>query len=103
MVICDTSGRLHTNYKLMEELVKSFQVIQKKGRKVTSEVLLVLDGTTGVAALACRKSQPSFRRMLMVARLHFNIGGLAAAKGLFWIISCFQLFKTAHTLQSSCH
>ena len=47
VVICDTSGRLHTNYKLMEELAKSFQAIQKKSKKVASEVLLVLDGTTG--------------------------------------------------------
>ena len=47
IVICDTSGRLHTNYKLMEELAKSFQVIQKKSKKVDMEVLLVLDGTTG--------------------------------------------------------
>lgn len=49
IVICDTSGRLHTNYKLMEELAKSFQVIQKKSKKVDMEVLLVLDGTTGEA------------------------------------------------------
>ena len=47
IVICDTSGRLHTNYKLMEELAKSYQVIQKKSKTVAAEVLLVLDGTTG--------------------------------------------------------
>ena len=51
MIICDTSGRLHTNYKLMEELAKSYKVIQKKGKKIASEVLLVLDGTTGEPAL----------------------------------------------------
>lgn len=47
MVICDTSGRLHTNYRLMEELAKCHRAIQKKVRGAPSEVLLVLDGTTG--------------------------------------------------------
>ena len=47
VVICDTSGRLHTNYKLMEELAKSHRAIQKKVKGAPHEVLLVLDGTTG--------------------------------------------------------
>ena len=47
VVICDTSGRLHTNYKLMEELAKCHRAIQKKLKGAPHEVLLVLDGTTG--------------------------------------------------------
>ena len=46
VVICDTSGRLHTNWRLMEELADSHKAIQKKVKRV-NEVLLVLDGTTG--------------------------------------------------------
>ena len=47
VVICDTSGRLHTNYRLMEELAKCHRSIQKKIKGAPNEVLLVLDGTTG--------------------------------------------------------
>lgn len=47
VAICDTSGRLHTNYKLMEELAKCHRSIQKKIKGAPQEVLLVLDGTTG--------------------------------------------------------
>ena len=47
VVICDTSGRLHTNYKLMEELAKCHRAIKKKVKGAPHEVLLVLDGTTG--------------------------------------------------------
>lgn len=47
VAICDTSGRLHTNWKLMEELEKCHRAIQKKVRNAPNEVLLVLDGTTG--------------------------------------------------------
>lgn len=49
MAICDTSGRLHTNWKLMEELAKCHRAIQKKVRGAPNEVLLVLDGTTGAS------------------------------------------------------
>lgn len=47
MVICDTSGRLHTNAGLMEELAKSKRAIGKRLPGAPHEVLLVLDGTTG--------------------------------------------------------
>lgn len=49
VVICDTSGRLHTNYKLMDELSRCYQAIQKKAKRMPLEVLLVLDGTTGIS------------------------------------------------------
>ena len=47
VVICDTSGRLHTNVGLMEELAKCKRAITKRLPGAPHEVLLVLDGTTG--------------------------------------------------------
>lgn len=45
VVIIDTAGRLHTKSGLMDELGKVKRVIEKKAK--VSEVLLVLDATTG--------------------------------------------------------
>ncbi len=50
IVICDTSGRLHTNVSLMDELAKCKRAITKRMASAPHEVLLVLDGTTGGAA-----------------------------------------------------
>ena len=47
MVICDTSGRLHTNIGLMEELAKCKRSISKRMEGAPHETLLILDGTTG--------------------------------------------------------
>ena len=49
IVICDTSGRLHTNVSLMDELAKCKRAITKRMASAPHEVLLVLDGTTGGA------------------------------------------------------
>jgi fused signal recognition particle receptor len=46
LVLGDTAGRLHTKYNLMEELRKVRRVAEKPPAKL-SEVLLVLDATTG--------------------------------------------------------
>jgi fused signal recognition particle receptor len=46
LVMADTAGRLHTNSNLMEELRKVRRVADKGSGTVT-EVLLVLDATTG--------------------------------------------------------
>ena len=51
VVICDTSGRLHTNVKLMDELAKCKRAVGKRLTKAPHETLLVLDGTTGVLSL----------------------------------------------------
>ncbi|KAL6613789.1 hypothetical protein ACP70R_036059 [Stipagrostis hirtigluma subsp. patula] len=51
VVLCDTSGRLHTNYGLMEELVSCRKVIAKALPGAPNEILLVLDGTTGLNML----------------------------------------------------
>ncbi len=46
LVLCDTAGRLHTKTNLMEELRKVRRVAAKGAGRVT-EVLLVIDATTG--------------------------------------------------------
>jgi fused signal recognition particle receptor len=47
----DTAGRLHTKHNLMQELQKLHRVIGKQLADAPHEVLLVLDGTTGMNAL----------------------------------------------------
>jgi fused signal recognition particle receptor len=46
LVLADTAGRLHTKFNLMEELKKVHRIAQREPAKLT-EVLLVLDATTG--------------------------------------------------------
>jgi fused signal recognition particle receptor len=47
----DTAGRLHTKHNLMQELHKLHRVIGKRLAGAPHEVLLVLDGSTGMNAL----------------------------------------------------
>ncbi len=47
----DTAGRLHTKHNLMQELHKLHRVIGKQLPGAPHEVLLVLDGSTGMNAL----------------------------------------------------
>ena len=47
----DTVGRLHTKHNLMQELQKLHRVIGKQLAGAPHEVLLVLDGSTGMNAL----------------------------------------------------
>jgi fused signal recognition particle receptor len=47
----DTAGRLHTKHNLMQELQKVHRVIGKQQPGAPHEVLLVLDGSTGMNAL----------------------------------------------------
>ncbi|MGH2728068.1 MAG: signal recognition particle-docking protein FtsY [Actinomycetota bacterium] len=51
LLIVDTAGRLHTNRNLMEELTKIRRVIEREAGPPT-EVLLVLDATTGQNGIA---------------------------------------------------
>ena len=55
VVIIDTAGRLHTKDNLMEELKKVKRIIQRELPSAPSEVLLVLDATTGQNALSQAK------------------------------------------------
>jgi fused signal recognition particle receptor len=52
LVICDTAGRLHTQYNLMEELAKLERVIARRLEGAPHEALLVLDATIGQNAIA---------------------------------------------------
>ncbi|KAF2315340.1 hypothetical protein GH714_038873 [Hevea brasiliensis] len=51
VVLCDTSGRLHTNYSLMEELIACKKAVGKVVPGAPNEILLVLDGNTGLNML----------------------------------------------------
>nr|XP_048334100.1 cell division protein FtsY homolog, chloroplastic isoform X3 [Ziziphus jujuba var. spinosa] len=51
VVLCDTSGRLHTNYSLMEELIACKKAVAKVLPGAPNEILQVLDGTTGLNML----------------------------------------------------
>ena len=51
-VLIDTAGRLHTKRNLMEELRKMTRVLGKECPGAPHDVLLVLDATTGLNALA---------------------------------------------------
>lgn len=48
VVLCDTSGRLHTNWRLMDELLDVEEGIKAAYAGAPHEVLLVLDGSTGL-------------------------------------------------------
>ncbi len=51
VVIVDTAGRLHSQTNLMDELTKVTRIVAREAGSV-SEVLLVLDGTTGQNGIA---------------------------------------------------
>ena len=55
LLIVDTAGRLHTQKNLMEELKKVKRVIVREAQGVTTEVLQVLDATTGQNAISQAK------------------------------------------------
>ena len=55
VILVDTAGRLHTKTNLMEELKKINRVIERELPGEPSEVLLVLDATTGQNALSQAK------------------------------------------------
>lgn len=50
VVIIDTAGRLHSQRNLMDELAKMIRVLSRDGE--VSEILLVLDGSTGQNGIA---------------------------------------------------
>jgi fused signal recognition particle receptor len=51
-LLVDTAGRLHTKQNLMQELQKLHRVLGKQATGAPHEVLLVLDGSTGMNALS---------------------------------------------------
>ncbi len=61
LVLADTAGRLHNKVNLMEELKKVRRVADRPPASVT-EVLLVLDATTGQNGLVQARSSPKRSR-----------------------------------------
>lgn len=70
VVICDTAGRLHTKYNLMQEMSKIVKVAGKAAEGAPHQTLLVLDATTGQNGL---KQAESFKEVA-------PINGLAITK-----------------------
>ena len=56
VLLVDTAGRLHTKHNLMAELIKVKRVIERMVPGAPQEVLLVLEATTGMNALAQAKA-----------------------------------------------
>jgi fused signal recognition particle receptor len=54
-LILDTAGRLHTQKDLMQQLTKIYNVVAKKIPGAPTEVILVLDATTGQNAITQAK------------------------------------------------
>jgi len=52
VLLVDTAGRLHTKKNLMQELQKLHRILGRQLRGAPHEVLLVLDGSTGLNALS---------------------------------------------------
>ena len=55
VLLCDTAGRLHNKKNLMEELKKIYRILEKELPDSSTEVLLVLDATTGQNAVSQAK------------------------------------------------
>jgi fused signal recognition particle receptor len=55
IILCDTSGRLHSNVNLMDELGKMARVAEKAMEGAPHETMLVLDANTGQNAIAQAK------------------------------------------------
>jgi fused signal recognition particle receptor len=80
VLIIDTSGRMHTNQNLMAELEKVCRVAKKVIPAAPSEVLLVLDATTGQNGLQQAKAFTNAVRLtgVVLAKLDTSArGGIA--------------------------
>jgi fused signal recognition particle receptor len=81
-LICDTAGRLHTKYNLMQELGKVVRTLRKHDEQAPHESLLVVDATTGSNALVQAREfkQPIGLTGLVVTKLDGSgKGGIAVA------------------------
>lgn len=67
--ILDTAGRLHTKENLMDELVKSKNVLKKLDQDAPHQVLLVIDAITGQNAL---RQATEFHKALGLTGLIFT-------------------------------
>lgn len=93
MVICDTSGRLHTNIGLMEELAKCKRSISKRMEGAPHETLLILDGTTG--ALLSHTAAG-----FLLRDLSWSLAVLKQAEYLLWDTAVCLVGDLQYTVQS---
>ena len=67
VIIIDTAGRLHNKTNLMNELNKICRVVDRELPDAATEVLLVLDGTTGQNGLIQAKTFKEFAGVTAIA------------------------------------
>lgn len=94
LVLCDTSGRLHTNWSLMDELAKCKRSIAKALPGAPHEVLLVLDGTTGLNMLNQAKEFNETVQLsgLILTKLDGTArGGAVVRTGKWWLGVCWPV------------
>jgi len=70
VLIADTAGRLHTNHKLMSNLIKIDNVLKKIDVKAPHEIMMIIDATFGQNAIIQVKT---FNK-------YINITGLSISK-----------------------
>ena len=111
LVVCDTSGRLHTNARLMEELAKCRRSLGKRLPGAPHQSLLVLDGTTGGL---CTTGGPDSISDSLQAALHTQgnasgsrvcaTSGLQRSQCTVWQLSSALLLPwTSPPVHWSCH
>ena len=88
VLLCDTSGRLHTNKNLMNELVKIKKVVQKLSPH-NHQTILVLDASTGQNAI---KQVKAFQDMLALDGLIITkLDGSAKGGVIIGLVNEFEL------------
>ena len=86
VILCDTSGRLHTNWQLMEELAKVEREIKKRNAHAPHEVLLVLDGSTGLNMLNQVRRLLVLSLCVLCAQQWQRRGALTMVSACAWVV-----------------
>ena len=86
--IIDTAGRLHNKKNLMDEFLKIIRVIKKVDNNAPSEIIIVLDATTGQNAM---KQVTEFRKICNLSGIIMTKLDGTAKGGV--LISISQKFK----------
>ena len=79
MAFVDTAGRLHTKNNLMAELQKVHRVMGKRLPGAPHEVLLVLDGSTGLNAL--NQAQEFHKSVTLTGLVITKLDGTSKGRG----------------------
>ena len=89
MLIADTSGRLHTNNKLMSELKKIKNTLQKLDKKIPHEIIMIIDATFGQNSINQIKI---FNKYLNITGIIISkLDGTAKAGTIFTIATTFKI------------